>query len=629
MVQRATGEVQHLPGADDERYVHTNAVWSPDGKYLVFARAEAKDAYTKGAPAAKYANDPNETPIQYGLYRILFNGGKGGKPEPVPGASANGMSNSFPKISPDGRWIVFVQAHNGQLMRPDGKLYIVPSEGGQARLMQCNTPLMNSWHSFSPNGRWLVFSSKSRSPYTQMFLTHIDENGDSSPAILIENSTAANRAVNIPEFVNIPADGMLKIDTPATEFYRLFDVAKELEDAGSPEAIPAFEKALAMSPEDVRANTHLANALVRKGKFEEAIRHYRTALKSNPRYLEARTNLGVALAQKGKLDEAIPEYRKALEVDPKYPDAQADLGIALFRQGKLDEAITHLESAVEISPAFAEAQTNLGVALIQKGRPEEAIGHFEKRPRGHPRNTEAHADLGVALLRKGKMHEAIPHLEKALAANPRSAELNANLGAALAESGRLDEAIPRLQEAVRLLPDSAELQANLAKALIERGAALVQARRFEEAVAQFEKALSLKPDFTQARYYLGNALFLEGLAGLALVQWRQVLQAEPDLLPVLNQAAWVMATSQEEAIRNGAEAVRLAERAVEVSGGREARILLTLAASYAEAGRYPKAVETARQAQELARQQNNGQLVDGAGSMIALYQSQTPLRDGR
>ena len=71
--------------------------------------------------------------------------------------------------------------------------------------MRCNTPLMNSWHSFSPNGRWLVFSSKSRSPYTQMFLTHLDEEGNDSPAILIENATAANRAVNIPEFVNIPS----------------------------------------------------------------------------------------------------------------------------------------------------------------------------------------------------------------------------------------------------------------------------------------------------------------------------------------------------------------------------------------------------------------------------------------
>ena len=118
-----------------------------------------------------------------------------------------------------------MQCRNGQLMRPDSQLYIVPATGGQARRMRCNTPLMNSWHSFSPNGRWMVFSFKSRSPYTQMFLTHLDEEGNDSPAILIENATAANRAVNIPEFVNIPPDGLLKIDVPAAEFYRLFDSA--------------------------------------------------------------------------------------------------------------------------------------------------------------------------------------------------------------------------------------------------------------------------------------------------------------------------------------------------------------------------------------------------------------------
>jgi len=82
------------------------------------------------------------------------------------------MSNNFPKVSPDGRWIVFVKNRNGQLMRPDSELYMVPFDGGEARRMNCNTSRMNSWHSFSPNGRWLVFSSKSRSPYTQMFLTH-------------------------------------------------------------------------------------------------------------------------------------------------------------------------------------------------------------------------------------------------------------------------------------------------------------------------------------------------------------------------------------------------------------------------------------------------------------------------
>ncbi len=208
---RATGMRQPLPGADDPKYVQTDGVWSPDGKYIVFARAEARDPRPQGQPHATHANDPNETQIKYELYKIPFNEGKGGKPERIVGASANGMSNNFPKISPDGKWIVFVQCKNGQLMRPDSQLYIIPSAGGTPRRLRANTRLMNSWHSFSPNGHWLVFSSKARSPYTQMYLTHLDANGNDTPAILIDNATAANRAVNIPEFVNISPDGIDEI----------------------------------------------------------------------------------------------------------------------------------------------------------------------------------------------------------------------------------------------------------------------------------------------------------------------------------------------------------------------------------------------------------------------------------
>lgn len=209
---RATGLRQPLPGADDPHYVQTDGVWSPDGRYIVFARAEAKDPREPGQKPALRANDPNETAIQYDLYRIPFNEGKGGTPERIVGASQNGMSNNFPKVSPDGKWIVFVQCKNGQLMRPDSHLFIVPFGGGTARRMRANTRLMNSWHSFSPNGRWMVFSSKARSPYTQMYLTHLDSDGNDSPPILIDNTTAANRAVNIPEFVNIDADGIENIE---------------------------------------------------------------------------------------------------------------------------------------------------------------------------------------------------------------------------------------------------------------------------------------------------------------------------------------------------------------------------------------------------------------------------------
>jgi len=137
---------------------------------------------------------------------------------------------------------------------------------------------MNSWHSFSPNGRWLVFSSKARSPYTQMYLTHLDEDGNDSPAILVDNTTAANRAVNIPEFVNIAPDGLLRIGGPAIDFYRLYDRAMYLQKQRRfDEAVAAWRQVLETDPEDALANSNLAAALLAAGRREEAVVQLRKA----------------------------------------------------------------------------------------------------------------------------------------------------------------------------------------------------------------------------------------------------------------------------------------------------------------------------------------------------------------
>ncbi len=275
---RASGILQPLPGADDPRFVQMGAVWSPDGRYLLFARAEARDPTPPGMPLAQFANDPAELPMKYDLYRIPFREGKGGPPEPVVGASRNGMSNSFPRISPDGRWIVFVKSRNGLLMRPDSRLYIVPSGGGDARPLRANTALMNSWHSFSPNGRWLVFSSKSRSPYTQMFLTHIDDRGEDSPAILVDNAAASNRAVNLPEFVNIPPDGLGAIGGPALEYYKLVNSAMYFQKRGEfPEAVAKWKQVLEIEPDDAAAHGNLGTALLMAGHRREAGPHLEAA----------------------------------------------------------------------------------------------------------------------------------------------------------------------------------------------------------------------------------------------------------------------------------------------------------------------------------------------------------------
>src|ERR1017187_6838874 len=100
------------------------------------------------------------------------------------------------------------------LLQPDSALYIIPAEGGEARRLKCNTARMNSWHSWSPNSRWLVFSSKANSPYTQLFLTHIDEQGESSPPVVLANFTAPDRAANIPEFVNRSEEHTSELQSP-------------------------------------------------------------------------------------------------------------------------------------------------------------------------------------------------------------------------------------------------------------------------------------------------------------------------------------------------------------------------------------------------------------------------------
>jgi Tol biopolymer transport system component len=172
---RETRTFKPLPGADDPQYVQSNPTWSPDGKYVVFARTKTygRDVVTNARTVLLSEKDvpefiENKEPFKFDLYRVPFNDGKGGKAEPIEGASHNGKSNYFAKFSPDGKWIVFCKAENYMLLMPDSELYIIPAEGGEARRLRANTSLMNSWHSFSSNGRWLVFSSKA-TPRTRSY----------------------------------------------------------------------------------------------------------------------------------------------------------------------------------------------------------------------------------------------------------------------------------------------------------------------------------------------------------------------------------------------------------------------------------------------------------------------------
>ena len=653
---RDTGERNPLPGADDPRYVQTDGVWSPDGSYLVFARAEAKDPYPPDGKMAEYANDPLEVQIQYDLYRVPFNGGKGGQAEAIAGASANGMSNTFPKVSPDGRWIVFVQCHNGQLMRPDSQLYIVPAQGGQARRMRCNTSLMNSWHSFSPNGRWLVFSSKARSPYTQMYLTHIDEDGNDSPAILIDNSTAANRAVNLPEFVNIPQDGIMAIATPAVDMYKKFEQAVELGNKGqydeaiaewkelvathpddarihnnlgaalghvgrNAEAIPEFEKALELDPQYHATDGNLGRALLAVGRPDEAILSFQKGVQFTPDSADLHNDLGLALSRKGRIDEAQAEFAKALEINPKLADAHNNLGTVLGMTGRYAEAIPEFEKALELNPQYHTVYENLGLAQLAAGRPDDAILSFQEGLEYYSQSADLHTHLGVALNRRGRSDEARAEFAKALEINPQDADAQRNLGRALVLIGQLDQGIPHLEKAVEIDPRFAEAHCDLGRALVAEG-------QFDQATRHLQKALEIRPDLVEAHYFLGESLYYsQARVQEALAHWREALREDPNFVPAMNAMARALAASPQASDRNGAEAVKLAEQVAQLSGARNPLYLDTLAAAYAEAGRFPEAVATARKALDLAAQQHRDRVMADLNTRIKLYESQQPYRD--
>jgi tetratricopeptide (TPR) repeat protein len=448
---RDTRVFQALPGADDPQYVQSNPVWSPDGKYLVFARSKAYELkggsgegglLMKEEDCREFLQDGK--PFTFDLYRVPYNNGQGGKAEPLAGASRNGRSNYFPKYSPDGKWIVFCQARNYMLLQPDSELYIIPAEGGTARRLQCNTARMNSWHSWSPNSRWLVFSSKVNSPYTQLFLTHIDERGESSPPVQLANFTAPDRAANIPEFVNAPADAIARI---TQEF---------LNDYSHVRA--AFFAELS-------------------GDVDHAVVEYQRALELNPGNIHAHQRLGYLLYNvKQQPEQGLAHTREALHLAPWNGFAHYDLGMAMRNEGKLDAAADHLAAAVRFTPAnvellynAAEMHCSLGEVLLAQARVPDATTALNKAVALDAKNPRAHYFLALALAAQGMLEEPLMHYSVACSLQPavdKAPELHLLLSRNLAAAGRLPEALRSAQKALDLA--EARNDTNLVATIKER-----------------------------------------------------------------------------------------------------------------------------------------------------------------
>ena len=395
---RQTKQFFPLKGADDRQYVQSNPVWSPDGKTILFARSKAyKLPNLKDPSSALLSREEiseffeGAKKFRYDIYRIPFNNGKGGKPIPLPGASNNGTSNYFPRFSPDGNWIVFCQSDSFMLLRPDSTLHIMPAAGGVPKKMRCNFPgKMNSWHSFSPNGKWLVFSSKAGGPFTQLWLTHVDADGNDTPAVLLEHFVAANRAANIPEFVNVRPEQFAEIRQEFADYY-----------------------------------THYRAGTIheRRHKYAQAIEEFSKAIEEKPDHIESLYLLASCLARVGREREAIVYTRKAVLLSPNNAAIHGQLGALLSSTGQHSQALKHLEAAHTANPGDVALASNLAWVLATSPQPIHRDGNRAVKLAEWACKTTA--------------YESPPLLD--------------TLAAAYAETGQFDEAVRIVLRAIEIV----------------------------------------------------------------------------------------------------------------------------------------------------------------------------------
>jgi tetratricopeptide (TPR) repeat protein/spermidine synthase len=344
------------------------------------------------------------------------------------------------------------------------------------------------------------------------------------------------------------------------------------------------------------------------------------ALSADPRWVALQSGTGQLwtddfsnIVDSIQLDESWSWIRPSSWLRSTTAQDYAALGTNLAREGKMNEAIEQFEKALEIDPLFAEVHDNLGAALASLERFDEAFAHYKKALDINPHSTKAMNNFAAALIRIGQTNEALDKYLESLKIDPRCAETYGSIGAALASLQRYEEACRYYNQALTLQPDWAQTQNNLAIALSRLG-------KNDEAIPHWQRALELDPRLAEAHQNLGITLYLQQKAPEAIARWRKGLKECPGHAMLHYLLARILATSWDPAVRNGPEAVELAKRALQISGGQDPKFLDVLAAAYAEAGRFPEAVETVKLAIAAA---NNPTMTASLQAKLKLYQADT------
>jgi tetratricopeptide (TPR) repeat protein len=320
-------------------------------------------------------------------------------------------------------------------------------------------------------------------------------------------------------------------------------------------------------------------------------------------------------------------FQRAVDVTRNNFVAHATIGELVMAQERRDEAFYHFSEVLRIAdrfspvePFYSEAHYNVGLILAARGDIEGAKQHYLSALRMNPTHARTHGGLAFVLAAQGDTDGALAEYREAIRLDPDFVSAHTNLAITLENLGQTTEAITHYAAAARLEPERAESRANLA-------AALANADRLPEAIEEFRAALQRKPQLAEARFGLASAEAQAGQVPQAVAELDALLRERPDWTAVEATLAWLLATAEDAGVRNGVRAVQVAEDAARRTENHDPDVLNSLAAGYAEVGRFTDATDTAAQALELARAAQRTALITALGERLAQYRAGQPARE--
>jgi len=380
-----------------------------------------------------------------------------------------------------------------------------------------------------------------------------------------------------------------------------------------------FERAVSVTDYNFIALNQLGYTAAQRGDYDRAISYYQAALNIAPQFAEALNNLGYAYLQQTNLDLALKSFGEAVKFNPKNLRMRNNFATALHQSGDYTNAIAEYRAILRGDPKYAEAYYNLANSLAAVGESTNSLASYQRAIELQRNYPEAYLNLGYELLRLGRRPEAKTSFERALASNTNFANAHYALASVASDDNDLGGETTHLRAFLEAKPDHAVARTRLVASLAAQG-------RKDEALVEAKETIRRHPDHAPAYYYLGGLTGDAGDIAEAIRCYERAVELKPDYPEALNNLAWLLASHPDATFRDGARAVELARRACELTENKAPILIGTLAAAYAEAGRFEEAVRSGELAIQVAEAAGDTALAQKNQELIELYRAGKPFR---